>query len=220
MLNENHWLRAILEESLAVMTVDTEASRNARGPWGLLKLQQHSKKTNLQAIHIVLDRLFIWFPVQCGIDIMRHVAMFPDVQTKYRLPKPRGEEEDSEKFSFYGIQGKKTLVVLDDLRPHFPWTEHLFRAGVLTVTAAQAFSREVSLDFVVDLPLFNPLILERQGNCILRNQLPSKWVLNGNIACLIAEDLKHDDEDTFLGENRRRFLYREPSPFQVVQENN
>ena len=70
--------KAILEESLAVMTVDTEASRNARGPWGLLKLQQHSKKTNSKAIHIVLDRLL----VAGGLELLRGVDcwVFPASQ--------------------------------------------------------------------------------------------------------------------------------------------
>ena len=67
--------------------------------------------------------------------------------------------------------------------------QHMFRAGVLNVLAAQAFSRGVSIDYVVEIPLFNPAILERQGNCISRDQLPSKWVLDGASACLIAEEI-------------------------------
>ena len=77
-------------------------------------------------------------------------------------------------------------------------------------------------DFVVDFPLllFNPLILERKGNSIPKSQLPSRWVLNGMSACLIADNLKKEDAETFLAANRSYFLYREPSPFQVPQENN
>ena len=40
MLEEEPWYRALLQESLAVMAVDVEESRDVRGPWGLLKLQQ------------------------------------------------------------------------------------------------------------------------------------------------------------------------------------
>ena len=33
---KQHWFRALMEESLAVMSVDTDQSRDSRGPWGLL----------------------------------------------------------------------------------------------------------------------------------------------------------------------------------------
>ena len=72
MLEESYWFRALKEESLAVMSVDTDQSRNSQGPWGLLELQQNSTKALKKAVNLVLDRLFIWLPVQCGLDVMRH----------------------------------------------------------------------------------------------------------------------------------------------------
>ena len=73
MLDETQWFRAMLQESLAVMTLDTEASRDARA-LGLAGAPTAPTKTNLKAIHIVLDRLFIWFPVRCGMPIVRMVS--------------------------------------------------------------------------------------------------------------------------------------------------
>ena len=37
MLEESHWFRALLEESLAVMSVDTNQSRDSRGAMGSLE---------------------------------------------------------------------------------------------------------------------------------------------------------------------------------------
>ena len=54
MLEEEHWYRALMQESLtalAIMTVDTEDSRSVRRPWGLLKLQQLSPNAKRNAIH-------------------------------------------------------------------------------------------------------------------------------------------------------------------------
>ena len=84
----------------------------------------------------------------------------------------------------------------------------MFRAGTLNVSAAQSFSRGEQVDYVVEIPLFNPAILERKGNFISRELLPSKWVLDGASACLIAEELKE-------GDNRKFFLHRNTSPFQL-----
>ena len=140
--------------------------------------------------NLVLDRLFIWLPVQCGIDVMRYYTAHGNTRTKYRIPKSRGGDPDGEKFSFYGIQGKRDTVVFTDMREQFPSAGHMFRAGTLNVSAAQSFSRGVQVDYVVEIPLFNPAILERKGNFISRDQLPSKWVLDGTSACLIAEEFK------------------------------
>ena len=59
MLEERHWFRALMEESLAVMSVDIDQSRDSRGPWGLLELQQHSTNALQKSLNLVLDRLFI-----------------------------------------------------------------------------------------------------------------------------------------------------------------
>ena len=91
----------------------------------------------------------------------------------------------------------------------------MFRAGALNVSAAQAFSRGVQVDYVVELPLFNPAILERKGNFISRDLLPSKWVLNGASACLIAEELREGDDTMFIKNNKKFFLHRNTSPFQL-----
>ena len=91
----------------------------------------------------------------------------------------------------------------------------MFQAGTLNVSAAQSFSRGVQGDYVVEIPLFNPAIMERKGNFISRDLLPSKWVLNGASACLIAEELKEGDDTTFMEDNEKFFLHRNTSPFQL-----
>ena len=204
-----------MEESLAVMSVDSHVSRDSRGPWGLLKLQQPSTNSLQKSVNLILDRLFVWLPVQCGIDLMRHFAAQGTTKTKYRLPKSRDGDTDGEKFSFYGLQGKCETIAFEDLREEFPSAGHLFKAGCLNVSVAQAFSRGVTVDYVVELPLFNPAILERNGNFISRDLLPSKWVLNGASACLIAEDLREGDDDTFIQENKKFFLHRQASPLML-----
>ena len=172
---------------------------------------EHTQKS----VNLILDRLFIWLPVQCGIDLMRHFAAQGITKTKYRLPKYRDGDTDGEKFSFYGIQGKRDTVAFEDLRGEFPSAGHLFKAGCLNVSGAQAFCRGVTVDYVVELPLFNPVILERKGNFISRDLLPSKWVLNGASACLIAEELREGDDDTFIQENKKFFLHRQTSPLML-----
>ena len=81
----------------------------------------------------------------------------------------------------------------------------MFRAGTLNVSAAQSFSRGAQVDYVVEIPLFKPAILERKGNFISRDLLPSKWVLNGASACLIAEELKEGEHNTFLEDKKNSF---------------
>ena len=81
--------------------------------------------------------------------------------------------------------------------------QDMFRAGTLNVSAAQSFSRGVQVDYVVEIPLFNPAILERKGNFISRDLLPGKWVLNGASACLIAEELKEGEDNAFLEDNQK-----------------
>ena len=81
----------------------------------------------------------------------------------------------------------------------------MFRAGTLNVSKAQSFSRGVQVDYFVATPLFNPAILERKGNLISRDLLPSKWVLDGACACLIAEEVKEGDDNAFLEDNEKFF---------------
>ena len=64
----------------------------------------------------------------------------------------------------------------------------MFRAGTLNVSAAQSFSRGMQIDYVATA--IQSSILERKGNFISRDQLLSKWVLDGASAYLIAEDLR------------------------------
>ena len=68
---------------------------------------------------------------------------------------------------------------------------------------------------MVELPLFNPAILERKGNFISRDLLPSKWVVNGASAWLIAEELRECDADTFIQEIQKCFLLRHTSPLML-----
>ena len=58
-------------------------------------------------------------------------------------------------------------------------------------------------------------ILERKGNFISRDLLPSKWVLDGASACLIAEELKEGDDNAFLEDSKKFVLHRNTSPFQL-----
>ena len=185
------------------------------GHGAYLSCNNHRRNTLQKSVNLILDRLFIWLPVQCGIDLMRHFAAQGNTKTKYRLPKSRDGDTDGEKFSFYGIQGKWETIAFEDLRGEFPSAGHLFKAGCLNVSVAQAFSRGVTIDYVVELPLFNPAILERKGNFISRDLLPSKCVLNGTSACLIAEELREGDDDTFIQENKKFFLHRQTSPLML-----
>ena len=99
MLEERYWFRALMEDSLGVISVDTDHSRDSRGPWGLLKLQQHSTNALRKSGNPVPDRLFIWLLVQCGIDVMRCYTTHGDTRTKYRLPTNRDGDTDGSSVS-------------------------------------------------------------------------------------------------------------------------
>ena len=95
-------------------------------------------------------------------------------------------------------------------RPHFPSIGHLFRIGALTHNATQFFSRMVLADFILELPLCNPCIAERQDDRIRRDHLRAKWVLNGVSAYLNKGGLQSTDEQMFAINSVRVFMNREP----------
>ena len=56
---------------------------------------------------------------------------------------------------------------------------------------------------------------ERKWKFISPDQLPSKCVLDGASACRIAEELKEGDDKAFLEDDKKFFLHRNSSPFQL-----
>ena len=61
-------------ESLTVMGVDSEDSRERRAPWGVLKFLKAREKSKPRAVSFELDKVMIWVPAPCAIDIVKDMA--------------------------------------------------------------------------------------------------------------------------------------------------
>ena len=59
-------------ESLTVMGVDSEDSRERRAPWGVLKFLKAREKCKPRAVSFEIDKLMIWAPAPSAIDIIKN----------------------------------------------------------------------------------------------------------------------------------------------------
>ena len=79
MLEERHWFRALMEESLAVMSVDNDQSRDSRGPWGLLKLHERTPKIGQ------LDFGPLVHLVACAVRFRYHAPLYSQWQVQNQI---------------------------------------------------------------------------------------------------------------------------------------
>ena len=67
------------------MGVDSEESRERRAPWGVLKFLKAREKSKPRAVSFELDKLMIWIPAPCAIDIIKDMATTStSTSTSYR----------------------------------------------------------------------------------------------------------------------------------------
>ena len=78
-------------ESLTVMGVDSEDSRERRAPWGVLKFLKARENSKPRAVSFELDKLMIWVPAPCAIDIVKDMAATSmNTSTSYRVERGSG----------------------------------------------------------------------------------------------------------------------------------
>ena len=89
-------------ESLAVMGVESEDSRRHRPPWGVLKFLRAKSHDKPRSVKFEVDKLMVWVPVQCAIDISQALAgSSTKTSTSYRMEKVNPDSLSGRRFSYY-----------------------------------------------------------------------------------------------------------------------
>ena len=73
-------------ESLTAMGVDSEDSRERRAPWGVLKFLKAREKAKARAVSFELDKLMIWVPAPCAVDIIKNMVIELSEVARIQLP--------------------------------------------------------------------------------------------------------------------------------------
>ena len=111
MLDSEYWFRCLMLESLTVMGVDSEDSRERRAPWGVLKFLKAREKSKPRAVSFELDKLMIWVPAPCAIDIVKDMAATSvNTSTSYRVERGSADPASDRHFSFYSVNVKKQIL--------------------------------------------------------------------------------------------------------------
>ena len=104
MLDSEYWFRCLMLESLTVMGVDSEDSRERRAPWGVLKFLKAKEKSKQRAVSFELDKLMIWVPSPCAIDIVKALAVTSsNTTTSYRVERGSADPASDRRFSYYAV---------------------------------------------------------------------------------------------------------------------
>ena len=104
MLDSEYWFRCLMLESLTVMGVDSEESRERRAPWGVLKFLKARENIKPRAVSFELDKLMIWVPAPCAIDIVKDMAATStNTSTSYRVERGSADPASDRRFSFYSV---------------------------------------------------------------------------------------------------------------------
>ena len=91
-------------ESLTVMGVDSEDSRERRAPWGVLKFLKAREKSKPRAVSFEIDKLMIWVPAPCAIAIAKDMAATSaNTSTSYRVERGSEDPASDRRFSFYAV---------------------------------------------------------------------------------------------------------------------
>ena len=61
-------------ESLTVVGVGSEESRERRAPWRVLKFLEAKDKPRPKPVSFGIEKLMIWVPAPCAIDIIKDMA--------------------------------------------------------------------------------------------------------------------------------------------------
>ena len=210
MLDEEFWYRCLMQESLAVW--ELTRSRASIGPRGGCSMFLRAPATTRpRPVSIEVDKLMIWVPVQCAVDIGRCLAdTASNVSAKYSV---EGHVKVGKHFSYYSVHMRKRFVALEPMQPSFPSLGHLFRAGALLQIVAKNFVRTVYVKFEVKLPIYSPSLEQFKGDTPPCNLLPDNWVFNGEQGRSIGDELMAIiGEVHFRNKCLQAFYKREHSP--------
>ena len=98
MLDPECWFRCLMLESLTVMGVDVSAGRR--------------EKSKPRAVSFELDKLMIWVPAPCAIDIVKDIATTStNTSTSYRVKRGSADPASDRRFSFYSVNVNCTTSV-------------------------------------------------------------------------------------------------------------
>ena len=88
-------------ESLTVMGVDSEDSRERRAPWGVLKFLKAREKNRPRAVSIELDKLMLWVPAPCAVEIVKDMATTSvNTSRNYKVERGSADPASGRRFSF------------------------------------------------------------------------------------------------------------------------
>ena len=150
MLDLEYWFRCLLLESLTVMGVDSEDSRERRAPWGVLKFLKAREKSKPRAVSFEFDKLMIWVPAPCAVEIVKDMPTTSvNTSTSYRVERGSADPASDRRFSFYSVNVKNKFLTLNPMQKQFPSIGSYFRIGALPPAVAQIFIRSVSCESLV-----------------------------------------------------------------------
>ena len=214
LLEPVYWFRCLMLESLAVMGVDSEDSRERRSPWGVLNFLKAKSRAKPRSV----DKLMIWVPVPCAIDVIKALAATSsNTTTSYRVEKVNPGSLSGRRFSYYAVNVKNKVLALNQMQEHFPSTGHSFRAGAVPPAVAQYFVRTVGVKTEVKLPLYSPGLEEFGGDSPPCSLLPDNWVVAGAQGKRIYEEVMAMDYSQFMDSSQETFGKHENCPV-LIQE--
>ena len=148
----------------------------------MLKFLKAREKSKPRAVSFELDKLMIWVPAPCAIDIVKDMAATSvNTSTSYRVERGSADPASDRRFSFYSVNVKNKFLTLSPLQKQFPSVGAYFRIGALPPAVAQIFIRSVSTKTEVRLPLFCPGLEEFAGDSPPSSLMPDNWVSGGEL---------------------------------------
>ena len=213
LLNPEYWFRCFMMESLAVMGVESEESRNHRSPWGALKFLRARSHTKPRSVKFEVDKLMVWVPVQCAIDIIKALASTSSTTaTSYRVERVNPDSLSGRCFSYYSVNVRNKVLALDEMQDHFPSIGHFFRGGALPPMVAQYFVRSVMVKTEVKLRLYSPGLEDYGGDSPPCCLLPDNWVFGGTQGKRIYEEVMAINTSQFFDTSYEHFCKHENCP--------
>ena len=213
MLDPEYWFRCLMLESLTVMGVDSADSRERRAPWGVMKFLKAGEKKRPKAVSFELDKLMIWVPAPCAVEIAKDMATTSSyTSTSYKVERGCADPSSDRRFSFYSVNVKNKFLTLNPMQKQFPSVGSYFRIGALPPAVAQVFIRSVATKTEVRLPLFCPGLEEFAGDSPPSSLLPDNWVFGGDLAQRIYDEVMAMDAKSLMDSCRDMFNKQENCP--------
>ena len=195
------------------MGVGSEESRERRAPWGVLKFLKAKEKKRPKAVSFELDKLMIWVPAPCAIDIIKDMAATStSTSTSYRVERGSADPASDRRFSYYSVNVKNKFLTLNPMQEQFPAIGSYFKIGALPPAVAQIFIRSVPTKTEIRLPLFCPGLEAFAGDSPPSNFMPDNWVFRGELGQRIYDDVMSMDYASLMDSCRDMFHKHENCP--------